>query len=334
MENYKNIKVSLIVAVYNSEKFLDKLVNSIIKQTHKNLEIILVDDGSPDNSGKICDKYSELDKRIIVLHKKNGGTCDARNKGMELATGKYLMIIDGDDWLEEDYVQYLLDIAEKTGSDMAMSDKLFTTRDRVQIQNDDVEIWSAEKAASLIIYPHMPIGPWNKIYKVSMLRKNNLTFSTPWSGEGLYFASMAAQYSNQVGVGHKKVYNYRLNNAGSGLTNYNVVMGINALYNIKYIGETLVIDTPKLRNAVKWHTWKNYNFLLKLIIATKSKNKYNKEYKECLWKIRTMLPSVFIKSEVSVYEKIRMLYMGILPVFYAKRSIRNLNKGLKNDKME
>ena len=244
------------------------------------------------------------------------------------------MIIDGDDWLEPDYVEYLLSIAIKTKSDMALSDKLFTTRDRVQTTNDSIEIWSAEKAASLIIYPHMPIGPWNKIYKMSMLRKHNLTFSVPWSGEGLYFASMAAQYSNQVGVGHKKVYNYRLNNAGSGLTKYNVVIGINALYNIKHIGEVLVIKTPKLVNAVNWHIWKNYNFLLKLIVATNSKEKYSKEYKECLIKIRTMLPKVLVKSEVSVKEKVRMIYMGLMPVLYAKRSIRNLNKGLKNDKME
>lgn len=334
MKNYEDIKVSLVVAIYNSEKFLDKLIDSIIKQTHKNLEIILVDDGSPDGSGEKCDRYAKDDNRIIVIHKKNGGTCDARNRGMEIATGKYLMIIDGDDWLELDYVQYLLEIAETTGSDMAMSDKLFTTRDRVQTKSDSIEIWSAEKAAALIIYPHMPIGPWNKIYNLNMLRKNNLTFSVPWSGEGLYFASMAAQYSNQVGVGHKKVYNYRLNNAGSGLTNYNVMIGINALYNIKHIEEVLVIDTPKLRNAVRWHIWKNYNFLLKLIIATNSKDEYAKEYKECLLKIRTMLPSLIVKSEVSMHEKTRMIYMGLFPIFYAKRSIRNLNKGLKNDQME
>lgn len=334
MSNIEDIKVSLVVAVYNSAKFLDKLITSIMNQTHKNIEVILVDDGSPDDSGEICDAYAKNDNRILVLHKKNGGTCDARNKGMEMATGDYLMIIDGDDWLEQDYVQYLLTIAIKTNSDMALSDKLFTTRDRRQTENDSTEVWTAEQAAANIVYPRMPIGPWNKIYKMSMLRENNISFSVPWSGEGLYFATMAAQHSNHVGVGHKKVYNYRLNNAGSGLTKYNVVMGINALYNIKNIADNLVIKTPKLENAVNWHIWKNYNFLLKLIIATDSKRKYSNEYKECLTKIRTMLPSVIVKSEVSTKEKLRMIYMGGFPIFYAKRSIQNLNNSLKNDKME
>ena len=256
MQNIEQIKVSLVVAIYNSEKFLDKLVQSIINQTHKNLEIILVDDGSPDDSGKICDDYAKQDHRIIVVHKKNGGTCEARNTGIEIATGQYLMIIDGDDWLETDYVQYLLTLAVLTNSDMALSDQLFTTRDRVQIKHDSTEIWSSEQAAANIIYPHMPIGPWNKIYKTSMIKNNNISFSVPWSGEGLYFAVMAAQYSNQVAVGHKKVYNYRLNNSGSGLTKYNVTMGLNALYNIKNIGQNLVIKTPRLINAVNWHIWK------------------------------------------------------------------------------
>ena len=110
MKENQSIKVSIIVAIYNSAKFLDKLITSIIDQTYKNIEVILVDDGSPDNSGEICDKYAALDSRIKVLHKKNGGACDARNKGLEMVTGEYLSIIDGDDWLEPDYVEYLLKI--------------------------------------------------------------------------------------------------------------------------------------------------------------------------------------------------------------------------------
>ena len=213
-------KVSIIVAIYKSEKFLDKLIDSIIKQSYKNIEIILVDDGSPDNSGSICDYYATRDERIRVIHKKNGGTCDARNTGLASATGDYIIIVDGDDWLAYDCVEYLMHLINETGSDMAFSDKVFTTRDQVQTKNDYIETWSPEDATAAILYPHMAIGPWNKIYSTELLRKNNITFSVPWFGEGLYFASTAAQHSNQVGVGHRKVYHYRLNNANSGLTNY------------------------------------------------------------------------------------------------------------------
>ena len=186
MKYKSNIKVSIIVAIYNSDKFLEKLILSIIGQTYKNIEVILVDDGSPDNSGAICDKYAVIDSRIKVLHKPNGGCCDARNKGLELVTGEFLTIIDGDDWLEPDYIEYLLRVVLQTDSDMAMSLNIFTTRERIQVKFDKIETWTSEDAAIAIIYPKVPIGPWNKIYKTDMIRRNKVDFSVPWSGEGHY----------------------------------------------------------------------------------------------------------------------------------------------------
>lgn len=106
-------KVSIVVPVYKSEAFLPKLIDSVLGQSYTNFELILVDDESPDNSGKICDDYAQKDKRILVIHKKNGGCCDARNKGLEVATGEYLMLADGDDWLETDCVEYLVGLMEK-----------------------------------------------------------------------------------------------------------------------------------------------------------------------------------------------------------------------------
>ena len=93
-----NPKISIIVPVYKIEDYLDRCVQSLISQTYKNLEIILVDDGSPDNSGKIADEYAQKDQRIQVIHKKNGGLSDARNAGMDVATGDYICFIDSDDW--------------------------------------------------------------------------------------------------------------------------------------------------------------------------------------------------------------------------------------------
>lgn len=261
-------KVSAIVAIYKSEKFLPKLIDSIINQTWQNLEILLVDDGSPDNSGAICDNYASRDDRIRVIHKKNGGACEARNVGLAEATGEYILIIDGDDWLELDYVEYLMNLIHQTGAEMAMTDKIFTTRDREQTKKDAVEVWTPEDAFCGIIYPKFPIGPWNKIYKASLLKEHHIDFSRPWSGEGLYFSSMAAQCANKVAVGHRKIYNYRLNNTNSGLTHYNLIMGTNAMMNIRYIGETRIVKTKRTENAVNWHIWKNYGYVLFLIIAT------------------------------------------------------------------
>ena len=95
-------KVSIIVPVYKVEKYLRKCIDSIINQTLKDIEIILVDDGSPDNCGKICDEYAAKDTRIKVIHKENGGLSSARNAGMEVAEGEYIGFVDSDDWIESD----------------------------------------------------------------------------------------------------------------------------------------------------------------------------------------------------------------------------------------
>lgn len=327
-------KISIIVAIYNSEKFLRKLIESIINQTYRNLEIILVNDGSPDNSGKICDEYKEKDSRITVIHKINGGTCDARNAGLKIATGEYVSIIDGDDWLELDYVEYLMNIIKSTGSEMAMTDNIFTTRDRVQVTHDKIEVWSNEEAACSIIYPIIAIGPWNKLYRMSVLKEHNLSFSVPWSGEGLYFSCMAAQYSNQVGVGHRKIYNYRLNNAGSGLTNYKVEMGINALNNIQNIREISVIRTSKMLNAIDWHVWKNYYYAIFLIVATKSQNENRVIYKSCLRSLRIKLLKVLLTSDFGIKEKIKMIIKGFFPVYVAKKELFRRRSALAKDKMD
>lgn len=329
----KEVKVTIIVAVYKSEPFLPKLLDSIINQTYKNLEVILVDDGSPDDSGKICDDYAKQDNRIKVIHKKNGGACEARNYGIDAAKGEYISIIDGDDWLEPDYVEYLLDLACSTNSDMAMTDKIFTTRDRVQTENDKKEIWTSEKAAASIIYPIIPIGPWNKLIKLSLIKENNISFSVPWSGEGLYFTFMCTQYSNQVAVGHRKIYDYRLNNAGSGLTNYNVQMGINALWNIKNIGRNIIHNSKKIENAVNWHIWKNYHFLLKLIIATNTEDKYKQEYAECLSGMNQILPTILLHSEMGVKSKVQMILKTMSPIKYANKELKAEREALANDKM-
>lgn len=111
----------------------------------------MVDDGSPDNCPEICDEYKKKDSRIVVIHKKNGGTCEARNYGLAKMTGEYVTIIDGDDWLEPDYIEYLMNLIHKIKSEMAMTDHIFTTRDRVQVKNDKIETWTNEEAATSII---------------------------------------------------------------------------------------------------------------------------------------------------------------------------------------
>jgi len=109
-------KISVIVPVYKVEAFLDRCVQSIANQSYRNLEIILVDDGSPDNCPALCDAWSERDSRIKVVHKQNGGLSDARNAGMAIATGEFMGFVDSDDWIATDMYQHLYDLLEADGS--------------------------------------------------------------------------------------------------------------------------------------------------------------------------------------------------------------------------
>lgn len=113
--------ISVIVPIYRVEPYIDQCINSIIKQTYKKLEIILVDDGSDDACPQICDEYAKKDKRIIVIHKENGGADSARKAGISVAAGKYIGYVDGDDWIEEEMYERLMYFAQEFGSEMVES---------------------------------------------------------------------------------------------------------------------------------------------------------------------------------------------------------------------
>lgn len=120
MEKQKQTLVSIIIPIYKVEQYLIDCIQSVCSQTYKNIEIILVDDGSPDNCGKICDDYAKMDKRISVIHKENGGLSDARNKGIDIARGDYITFVDSDDYVETTFIEDLYNAIEKTNSDISI----------------------------------------------------------------------------------------------------------------------------------------------------------------------------------------------------------------------
>lgn len=113
-------QISVIVPIYNVEAYLKRCVDSIIEQTFTDFELILVDDGSPDRCGEICDQYAETDRRVKVIHKENGGLSDARNAGIDIAKGIYLSFIDSDDWVEDTFLEVLYTEAEKNSADISV----------------------------------------------------------------------------------------------------------------------------------------------------------------------------------------------------------------------
>lgn len=172
-------KVSVIVPIYKVEPYLRRAVDSILHQTYHNLEIILVDDGSPDQCGKICDDYAKEDNRISVIHKENGGLSDARNAGLDAAGGEYIVFVDSDDFIAEDYIDTLMQCLKKYDADVAMSSYAVTDSvgydDSIfkAAQDDTVEVCDRrELLNNLYDANHKDatyfIVSWNKIYKASL----------------------------------------------------------------------------------------------------------------------------------------------------------------------
>lgn len=166
--------ISVIVPIYNVERYIKKCIDSIRSQTYKNLEIILVDDGSPDECGKICDEYERIDSRIVVIHKKNGGLSDARNAGLEIIHGKYVAFVDSDDWIEPDMYQRLYENMMTFHADMSFAGVTDDVIDEngieksVKISNYGDEPFSENKIAAMKRYFHGSWAAWDKLYKASL----------------------------------------------------------------------------------------------------------------------------------------------------------------------
>ena len=205
--------ISVIIPVYNVEKYLRKCLDSIIYQTYRNLEIILVDDGSTDNCGAICNEYAIRDERITVIHKANGGLGFARNSGLEICTGDYVMFVDSDDWLSIDSVQVLYDQIVADGSGIAIGKHVEAYEDGGIIE----ACWKINKKRLLtkgelfdLLRPNadnvLPVAAWGKLYKRSIF--NNLRYTSVCIAEDLFLYPYIIDRCEKITVTTAIVYYY------------------------------------------------------------------------------------------------------------------------------
>lgn len=217
-------KISVIIPIYNVEEYLEDCLQSVFKQSLDGIEVILVDDGSTDGSGKICDKYIE---RAVVIHKSNGGLSSARNAGLKVATGKYVFFLDSDDWLEEDCLERLYRLGEEHNVDFV----------RFRLKNENGETISMGKDALLStglytrdrivseLYPYLIcsnnlelgviIGAWRSLYRRTFLSDNNLCFNeqVKYSEDVLFSTILLHKTNSFYYTDDTMYYHYRLNPA-------------------------------------------------------------------------------------------------------------------------
>lgn len=201
-------EISVIVPVYKVEPYIHKCVDSILAQTFTDYELILVDDGSPDTCGNICDEYAQKDARIHVIHKENGGLSDARNAGVKIACGEYVIFIDSDDYIDADMLSYLYENLKKADADMATCGIYEVYADRIEKQEEEPDfVCSGEEAFRCILRGHTIRGEiWNKLIKRSCI--SDLEFPKGKLYEDIFYTVDMMQRIKKVAVGTKPKYYY------------------------------------------------------------------------------------------------------------------------------
>ena len=201
------MKISIIIPVYNAEKYLNRCLDSILKQTYKNIEIILVDDGSKDSSPQICDEYAKLDNRIIVIHKENSGVSEARNSGLDVSSGDYVAFVDSDDYVEENFIQDML----KPNFDLIVSgykdiNCVVNQSKCVKIVNKEYHNNSKEFYIDAFINECFN-SVWNKLYSKKLIK--DLRFDKNFQiGEDAIFNLQAILKAEHIIAIDKVNYNY------------------------------------------------------------------------------------------------------------------------------
>jgi glycosyltransferase involved in cell wall biosynthesis len=210
------MKLSVIIPVYNVKKYLDECVQSVLKQNLTDFELLLINDGSTDHSGKLCDEYAAADNRVRVFHKENGGVSSARNLGIENAAGEWITFIDSDDYILNSFFSALCD---DNNADLIMQGfEYMESGICIKEYTYDPEVLSREDfMLKYNLYPDFS-SSWSKFFRNSILKAQIIKFNTKLSfGEDTLFNLKYLQFCNEIATTNRSRYSYRI--VGGGLSN-------------------------------------------------------------------------------------------------------------------
>ncbi len=254
----KQIMVTVIVPVYNMQQYLDSCLNSILAQVHSNLEVLIVDDGSKDNSRDIALKFTKKDRRVRLITKNNGGVSSARNLGLHHAKGDYVAFVDADDMIHKDYVSVLLGDLIATGADIATSRKHMSRIEEGAFLSMPID----SKAESFSVYDSIDAltslynGTLEKgqngcqIFRLSLIKEALIFYDTRMAiGEDFDFFARAILVSNKVVIDHREMYFYRRNDNSAVHKPFSLKQ-YEAIYNIQAAGRSVEDKIPSLKRVL------------------------------------------------------------------------------------
>lgn len=324
--NGYNVLVSVVVPVYNVEYYIEKCVQSLLQQDHEQIEIILVDDGSPDGSGIMIDKLALQDLRIIAIHQTNRGVSSARNTGIDAAHGDYIMFVDGDDWVESDYVSYYLNLVTECGCDIGMGTNNYSIYSSVS--SDSFFRSSAEKTIEWIYSERISVAVWNKIYRRSLLEQYNIRFNENiWYGEGMLFNIECLQKVDSVAIGEKSVY-HQYFNPKSATRKFNLESNMCGIRSLSIQKERWDYVTPQIEKEWVYHRYRFNRSIIDGLVRSNMIEDYKDVYKECIKNIRKgfMIP---LTTEHRIKTKIGWVLYIISPYIMARRAAKVHNRLLE-----
>jgi glycosyltransferase involved in cell wall biosynthesis len=304
--------VSVIIPVYDVELYIKECLDSVSNQTYRNLEIIVVDDGTPDNAGHIADECAQKDKRIKVIHQKNGGLSAARNSGYDIASGEYIVFVDSDDALAPDYVEYMLGVIETTNTDTAMSLNKYDIFNQAQIGMDKIEVINADEVLENIEYNIWGQEVWNKIYKKSYLDKHGIRHIPEiLFGEGNTFNHYVLQNVGSVGVGRRRVYYYRYNpDSSTRKFIWNKRMQSFA-YALEHRQKVIDTKGKRLKRAFQYHMWHAAFYIVREMLMIDGKTKYRDDFMKYYKMLRALITGPLFADPAKVSMKHRILPLAV-----------------------
>ena len=303
--------LSVIVPVYNTERYLTTCLESILDQIYSNIEVIVVDDGSTDESGKICDEIAKRDSRVTVIHKDNAGLSSARNIGIQVASGKYIAFVDSDDYLRKDTLEKLINTALETNSDIVISNYYLYFHDGNDIKHlkhmPKKKTYSNNEVINLMLLNRIQGHVWNKLFKYSLLNKINFEFEKDRIIEDIFPIFKAVNSASKIVYIDEALYFYRqreeslVNKRNKKLTEdyHHAAISI-----IKYIKENKIKVKEESLRAFKAEV---FSYFIYHYTNEDIKNNYKSFKKSKYNNLNMNLKEFIFLKEVNLQDKLRIV---------------------------
>ncbi len=315
-------KISIIIPIYKVENYIHRCIESILSQSYTDFELILVDDGSPDNCGEICEEYAKLDYRIKVIHKQNGGLSDARNAGLDIAKGDYIGFVDSDDYIEKDMYEKLLNACVNYQAEISMCGRydVFENELTPVFSFEGHRVWSSKEAIeNLLTWNSIDSSACDKLFEKSLF--DNIRFPVGRYNEDIFIMTKILFDAKKiVHIGESKYYYYHRSNS---ITTEKFSENKMDLLDASQQVLDFVSDKyPDLKSkAVSFHH-KGIIYLLSILQSKTSKSQFQDSYKV----LRKLLPEITLSILSSKFIDKRSKIITLLLATNTYSSVRKLKK--------